>query len=83
MITSTFPLFSKKVQCYLTLGLLIPFISTDYTKFCAIEAEMLDNSLTVSIRMGNTVVCSKVHCGCPISFEGRLMPDIRKCFSFY
>ncbi|KAF5481413.1 hypothetical protein F2P56_002064 [Juglans regia] len=54
-------------------GMTHSFVSTAYSRFCTLETERLKHKLVVATPIENSVVCSEILPGCPLSIEGRLM----------
>ncbi|XP_040996102.1 uncharacterized protein LOC121242280 [Juglans microcarpa x Juglans regia] len=54
-------------------GVTHSFVSMAYSRFCTLETERLKHKLVVVTPTGNSIVCSEILLGCPLSIEGRLM----------
>lgn len=68
--TVTFPLSSRKAIFLFDYKATQSFISTAYAKFCAIEAEVSSNSLTVSIPTGKQLYVVRFFVGVQSPLKG-------------
>ncbi|KAF5465164.1 hypothetical protein F2P56_015193 [Juglans regia] len=74
VITGIILLFLNKATILFDSGATHSFISTNYVKFCPVDADEMDYNLRVSTPAGDIVTCNKIILKCPITIRGREMP---------